>query len=91
MTEWTDPPEHVEVYATITDRWGRAETVYAGSQPLWAWRIDRCTAWRRMMRAHLLAERTTEPRGWRVVFTTPGLSPGTLDLSGERPDGERTT
>lgn len=60
--------EHVEVEAVITDRVGTVETVYAGSQPKWAWDIDRCAAWRKMMRAVLLADRTSDPRGWRVVF-----------------------
>lgn len=60
--------EHVEVTATITDRHGNAEQVYAGSQPLWAWRVDRCEAWRKMKRRLLLENRTSDPRGWKVTF-----------------------
>ena len=90
MTEWT-PEEHVEVHAVIVDRHGNRETVYAGSQPAWAWEIDRCAAWRKVIRAHLLADRTADPRGWRVMFTTTGLSPGTLDSSGSEPDGRSET
>jgi hypothetical protein len=61
--------DHVTVTATITDRWDHTEDVYAGSQPAWAWELDRCAAWRKMMRALLLADRTSDPRGWRVTFT----------------------
>lgn len=60
--------DHVEVEAVITDRWGAVEVVYAGSQPAWAWAIDRCAAWRKMKRRLLLDARTSDPRGWRVVF-----------------------
>jgi hypothetical protein len=59
---------HVSVTATITDRWDAVEVVPVGSQPEWAWQIDRCEAWRKMMRALLLADRTSDPRGWRVTF-----------------------
>ena len=62
--------EHVEVYATITDRHGGTERVYAGSQPVWAWEIDRCAEWRKMMRRLLLDNRTSDARGWRVRFDT---------------------
>jgi hypothetical protein len=60
---------HYVITATITDRWGGVESIYAGSQPAWAWDIDRCAAWRKVMRASLLADRTSDPRGWRVDFT----------------------
>lgn len=60
--------EYVEVEATILDKWGGVETVYAGSQPAWAWELDRCEAWRKMMRRTLLADRTSTPQGWRVTF-----------------------
>lgn len=62
--------EHVEIEAVITDRWGNVERVYAGSQPVWAWEIDRCEAWRKVIRRELLADRTSDPRGWRVTFET---------------------
>lgn len=60
--------EYVEIRATVTDKWGNVESVYAGVQPVWAWEIDRCEAWRKMMRKLLLSDRTSEPAGWRVVF-----------------------
>ena len=60
--------EYVEIRATLTDKWGNVEVVRAGAQPDWAWELDRCEAWRKMMRKLLLADRTTEPAGWRVVF-----------------------
>lgn len=63
--------DHVAVYATITDRWGGTETVYAGSQPAWAWNLDRCPEWRKVIRQILLDDRTSDARGWRVTFTTP--------------------
>lgn len=61
--------EHVLIEATIVDKWGRVETVYVGSQPLWAWNIDRCEAWRKMMRKQILSDRTYSPEGWRVTFS----------------------
>lgn len=61
--------DYVTVTATITDRHGATNDVYAGSQPVWAWDLDRCAAWRTMMRGVLLADRTTDPRGWRVTFS----------------------
>lgn len=60
--------DYVTVTATITDRWDNTDTVFAGSQPVWAWKLDRCPEWRTMMRALLLADRTSDPRGWRVTF-----------------------
>lgn len=64
----SDVNPHVEVYATITDRQGATETVYAGSMPTWAWDADRAPEWRKMKRDLLLADRTSDPRGWRVRF-----------------------
>jgi len=66
--------EYVEVTATVTDRWSGVETVYAGTQPLWAWKIDRCAAWRKMMRRSILEDRTADPRGWRVTFDAEVLT-----------------
>jgi hypothetical protein len=60
--------DYVEVYATITDKWGGVESVWVGTQPKWAWQVDRCEDWRKMMRKLLLSERTSTPTGWRVVF-----------------------
>ena len=60
---------YVEVTALVTDRWGGTESVYAGSQPAWAWAEDRCPEWRKTMRRILLEDRTSDPRGWRVTFT----------------------
>lgn len=59
---------HVEITATITSRWGETSEVYAGSQPTWAWELDRCSAWRTATRKRLLADYTSDPRGWRVTF-----------------------
>jgi hypothetical protein len=61
--------EYVTITATVTDRWGAVETVYAGQQSLWSWEQDRCADWRKMYRKLLLGDRTLDPRGWRVVFT----------------------
>ena len=61
--------EYVTVNATITDRWGGSEVVFAGYQPRWAWDIDRCAEWRKVQRKLLLADRTSDPRGWRVAFS----------------------
>ena len=60
--------DYVEIDAIITDRWGNVESVYAGSQPAWAWEDDKCEAWRKMYRRELLSERTSDPRGWKVQF-----------------------
>lgn len=60
--------EHVEIDAVITDRHGNRETVYAGSMAKWAWEADRAPEWRKMKRALLLGNRTSDPRGWRVTF-----------------------
>lgn len=68
MTAAEDDNAHYSITATITDRQGEIEAVYAGAQPVWAWDIDRCAAWRTMMRAQLLADRTSDPRGWKVTF-----------------------
>lgn len=65
--EW-EPEPHVSVEAIITDRHGEQERVWVGTQPAWAWEIDRCAAWRKMMRDLLLSERTSDARGWRVAF-----------------------
>lgn len=66
--EW-EPEPHVSITAIVTNRHGEQERVWVGTQPTWAWEIDRCAEWRKMMRALLLAERTSDPRGWRVAFT----------------------
>lgn len=61
--------EHVEVNATVTDRWGGIEVVYAGSVPEWAWSDSaHVAAWKKAKRAVILEDRTHDPRGWRVVF-----------------------
>jgi hypothetical protein len=65
----TEPEPHVEIIAHITNRQGEVETVYVGSQPVWAWETPGAlTPWRKMMRALLLGERTSDPRGWRVTY-----------------------
>lgn len=61
--------DYYVITATITDRWGKVETAFAGYQPVWAWEIDKCAEWRKMMRKTLLQERTSDPQGWRVVFS----------------------
>lgn len=67
MSDDTEP--HVEVAATITDRWGGVETVYAGSMPEWAWAdTTHWRVWTRDRRRLILADRTADPRGWRVTF-----------------------
>lgn len=33
-----------------------------------AWELDRCADWRKMMRKLILADRASDPRGWRVTF-----------------------
>jgi hypothetical protein len=58
--------EHFEVHATVTDRWGGTETVYAGSVPAWSW--PHSTEWKRVRRTLILSDRTSDPRGWRVTF-----------------------
>lgn len=61
---------YVEVHATVTDRWEGSETVYAGSMPDWAWDdTGHRREWTRARRALILADRTSDPRGWRVTFT----------------------
>jgi hypothetical protein len=67
--------EHLEIHATVTDRWGGTETVYAGSVPAWAW-PDHSAEWKRVRRTLILADRTSDPRGWRVTFhATPEVTP----------------
>jgi hypothetical protein len=68
-----EPEPHLTVTAHITDRHGAVEDVYCGSQPEWAWPN---VPWKRMMRRELLANRTSDPQGWRVTFTTTGENDG---------------
>lgn len=66
---------HVEVHATVTDRWQGVETVYAGSMPAWAWSDPgHVREWKRTRRAMILADRTADPRGWRVTFSSRELA-----------------
>jgi hypothetical protein len=53
--------EHLEIHATVTDRWGGTETVYAGSVPAWAW-PDHSAEWKRVRRTLIL----------RIGHPTPG-------------------
>lgn len=63
-----DDNEHVEINAVITDRDGNRTTVYAGSLPRWAWEADRAPEWRKAKRAVVLADITSDARGYRVDF-----------------------
>lgn len=61
--------EYVEVTATVTDRWGAVESVYAGSMPRWAWDDrEHVRVWKASRRRLILEDRTADPRGWRVTF-----------------------
>jgi hypothetical protein len=72
MTSAQDTDEDTTVYvnAQITNRQGETETVYAGCLPAWAWDdAEACKPWRKVRRTALLADRTSDPRGWRVTFS----------------------
>ena len=70
-----DIEEHVEVYAMVTDRWGGQERVYAGSIAEWASSdAEHMAIWKRARRALILADRTSDPRGWRVAFSVERAS-----------------
>lgn len=65
----THTDEHVEIIATVTDRWSEKTTTYAGSMPRWAWEDrDARRAWTKAKRTVILEDRTSDPRGWRVTF-----------------------
>lgn len=60
---------HTFLNATIADPWGGTETVYAGSLPTWAAKEPEAFGpWKQARRKAFLADRTSEPRGWRVTF-----------------------
>lgn len=69
-----EPEPHVTVTATVTDRWGDVESVYAGTQPSWAWSIDRCAAWRQNhAKAHPRGPHQRPTRMVRPIHSTTGI------------------
>jgi len=64
----TDP--YVEVHVTVCDRWGNVTTAYVGSTPVWAWEAGgkALAQWKAVRRCMVLEDRTSDPKGWRVVF-----------------------
>lgn len=67
------PPEerpHVYVYATVYDRYGNPPiTEYVGAVEAWAWAdTHHRQVWSRSRRKMILADRTSDPKGWRVTF-----------------------
>lgn len=63
-------PKYVTVTAHVTDRWDGAQDAYLGSVAAWAWDdAGHRAIWKRDRRKMVLAERTSDPRGWRVTFT----------------------
>lgn len=66
---------HVYVTATVRDRDGAPTDVYAGSMPDWAWSDPaHARVWKSARRREILADRTTDPRGWRVTFRSSSLA-----------------
>lgn len=71
---------HSSVDATVTDRHGNSETVYAGSLPTWAAKDPEAFGpWKKARRTMLLEDRTSDPSGWRVKFTVTDEEPDSSD------------